>query len=244
MDDTFFLAVLIFAAGALYSTVGHAGASGYLAVMALFGLAPEVMKPAALVLNVFVATIASFQFSKAGHFSWGLLLPFIITSIPFAFIGGTISLPGEIYKPLLGIVLLFSAYRFFQYRYSNKEKIEKPVPLISALIWGAGIGLLSGAIGVGGGIFLSPLIIFMGWAGTKKTAGVSAVFILFNSIAGILGHLANVRSLPDDIYLWAAAAALGGVIGSHLGCKSFSNSTLYGLLGIVLAIAGLKFMII
>ncbi|MCZ7398623.1 MAG: sulfite exporter TauE/SafE family protein [Candidatus Methanoperedens sp.] len=243
MDDFFLLTVLIFAAGLLYSSVGHAGASGYLAAMALFGLAPDIMKPTALLLNILVATIATFQFHRAGYFSWNIFWPFALGSIPFAFIGGALSLPGSFYKQVLGIVLLFAAYRLFQYRHSAATDAFKPVPVFWAVIFGAGIGLLSGAIGVGGGIFLSPLLLFMGWARTKETAGVSAAFILVNSIAGISGHLASVKFLPDVIYPWAFAAVLGGIIGSSLGSRRFVNATLYRLLAVVLVIAGAKLML-
>ncbi len=244
MNDTFFLAILIFAMGVLYSTVGHAGASGYLAAMALFGLAPDVMKPTALLLNILVASIAAVQFHRAGYFSWDIFWPFAVSSIPFAFIGGALSLPGSFYKQVVGIILLFAAYRLFQNRQSAVTDSVKPVPVLWAVLSGAGIGLLSGAVGVGGGIFLSPLLLFMGWAKTKQTAGVSSAFILVNSIAGIAGHLAGVKSLPDAIYPLAFAAILGGIIGSRLGSRGFANSTLYSLLAVVLVIAGIKFMLV
>jgi uncharacterized protein len=244
MDDTFFIALLIFAAGLLYSSVGHAGASGYLAVMALFGLSSDVMKPMALVLNILVAIIATWHFFRAGYFSWRLFWPFAIGSIPFAFIGGALSLPGHVYKQVLGLILLFAAYRLFQYRHPEATDAVKPVPVLWAVLFGAGIGLLSGAIGVGGGIFLSPLLLFMGWAKTKQTAGVSAAFILVNSIAGIAGHLASVKFLPDAVYPWAIAAVLGGIIGSSLGSRRFVNTTLYRLLAVVLVIAGAKLMFV
>jgi uncharacterized membrane protein YfcA len=243
MNEIIVLSVLIFAAGLLYSSIGHAGASGYLAAMALFGLAPGIMKPTALTLNILVAAIATVQFYRAGGFSWSLFWPFAVTSIPFAFIGGAITLPGSIYKQLVGLILLFLAYRFFRYGQPAITYSDKPVPFIAAVMSGAGIGLLSGALGVGGGIFLSPLILFMGWAGTKQTAGVSAAFILVNSIAGIAGHLSSVKYLPDAIYFWAIAALLGGIIGSHLG-QRFSNAIFYRLLGIVLVIAGIKFILV
>ncbi|CAG0971807.1 hypothetical protein METP3_01534 [Methanosarcinales archaeon] len=244
MDDIILISVLIFAAGVLYSSVGHAGASGYLAAMALFGLAPDVMKPTALVLNILVAFIAAVQFRRAGCFSWRIFWPFAVSSIPFAFIGGALSLPGSVYKQLLGLILLFAAYRLFQYRHSKATDAAKPVPVLWAVLFGAGIGLLSGAVGVGGGIFLSPLLLFMGWAKTKQTAGVSAAFILVNSIAGIAGHFASLKFLPDAVYLWAIAAVLGGIIGSSLGSRRFVNATLYRLLAVVLVIAGAKLMFV
>ncbi len=240
MDDIIFLSVLIFAAGLLYSSVGHAGASGYLAAMALFGLAPEVMKPAALVLNILVAVIATLQFCRAGCFSWDVFWPFAAGSVPFAFIGGALSLPGSIYKPVVGSVLLFAAYRLFRNRQEANISTARQVPVPVAVLFGAGIGLLSGTIGVGGGIFLSPLLLFMGWAQTRQTAGISAAFILVNSIAGIAGQMASVKTLPGDIFLWALAAALGGVIGSGLGSRRLANVTFYRLLAAVLIIAGGK----
>jgi len=244
MDDIILISVLIFAAGLLYSSVGHAGASGYLAAMALFGLAPDVMKPTALVLNILVAFIAAVQFRRAGYFSWRIFWPFAVSSIPFAFIGGALSLPGSVYKQVLGLILLFAAYRLFQYRHSEVKDAVKSVPVLWAVLLGAGIGLLSGAVGVGGGIFLSPVLLFMGWAKTKQTAGVSAAFILVNSIAGISGHLASVKFLPEAVYLWAIAAVLGGIIGSNLGSRQFVNATLYRLLAVVLVIAGTKLMFV
>ncbi|MFZ3167128.1 MAG: sulfite exporter TauE/SafE family protein [Candidatus Methanoperedens sp.] len=244
MDDIIILSGLIFAAGLLYSSVGHAGASGYLAVMALFGLAPDTMKPTALVLNILVATIAAVQFHRAGYFSWNTFWPFAISSIPFAFIGGSVSIPGNIYKQIVGLVLLFAAYHFFSKKQSAIANTSKQIPVLAAILAGAGIGLLSGMVGVGGGIFLTPLILFMGWAGTKQTAGVSAMFILVNSIAGIAGHLSSVKFLPDTIYILGFAAVLGGTIGSYMGSRRFANATLYQLLAVVLVIAGVKFMIV
>ena len=244
MEDALFLAILIFAAGLLYSSVGHAGASGYLAVMALFGLAPEVMKPTALVLNILVAFIAAVQFRRAGYFSWITFWPFAISSFPFAFIGGAMSIPGQLYKQIVGLVLLFAAYHFFRGRQTAIQNPSKPIPVPGAILAGAGIGLLSGLVGVGGGIFLTPLILFMGWAGTKQTAGVSAMFILVNSTAGIAGHLASVKILPDYIYILGFAAVFGGTFGSYMGSRMFANATLYQLLAIVLIIAGIKFMIV
>ncbi|MBU3966730.1 MAG: sulfite exporter TauE/SafE family protein [Euryarchaeota archaeon] len=244
MDDIIILSILIFAAGLLYSSVGHAGASGYLAAMALFGLAPEVMKPTALTLNILVATIATFQFYRAGFFSWDKFWPFAVSSVPFAFIGGAMSIPGNIYKQIVGLVLLFAAWHFFRQRGMAIVNVSRHVPVPLAMIAGAGIGLLSGTVGVGGGIFLTPLILFMGWAGTKQTAAVSAAFILMNSIAGLAGHLTSVNSLPSEIYFWAFAAMLGGIIGSGLGSRRLTNTTLYSLLAVVLVIAGVKFILI
>ena len=243
-NDAILLSILIFAAGLLYSSVGHAGASGYLAAMALFGLAPVIMKPTALILNILVATVSTLQFYKAGYFSWNIFWPFAVGSIPFAFVGGALSLPGSVYDQVLGIVLLFTAYRLFQHRHLANTEIVKQVPVLLAILFGAGIGLLSGAIGVGGGIFLSPILLFMHWTRAKETAGVSAPFILVNSVAGIAGHLASVKFLPDTVYILAFPAILGGLIGSSLGSRQFANNTMYRLLAAVLFIAGIKLIFV
>lgn len=241
--DIILLSSLIFIAALLYSSVGHGGASGYLAAMALFGLAPAVMKPTALSLNVFVAGIAAIQFYRAKCFSWSVLLPFVITSIPFAFLGGALSLPNPFYRKIVGLVLLFAAFQLFRYTQRATAVALKPIPIFPAILLGAGIGLLSGLTGVGGGIFLSPLLLFMGWADARQTAGVSAAFILVNSAAGIMGHVASVKSLPDSIPFLIAAAVFGGLIGSGFGSRRFSNIGLRRLLAVVLVIAAAKFIL-
>jgi len=241
-SDIVFLSALIFVAALLYSSVGHGGASGYLAAMALFGLAPAVMKPTALSLNIFVAAIATIRFHRAKCFSWSIFFPFAVTSIPLAFLGGALSLPNPVYRQIVGIVLLFAAFQLFRYTQRATKITAKAIPFFRAVLLGAGIGLLSGLTGVGGGIFLSPLLLFTGWADARQTAGVSAAFILVNSTAGILGHLSGVKSLPDAIPFLACAAVLGGIIGSGLGSRQFSNMTIRRLLALVLVVAGLKFM--
>jgi hypothetical protein len=232
--------VLFLAAGLLYASVGQAGASGYLALMAFFGLAPDVMKPTALVLNILVATITSLKFYRAGCFSWSVFWPFAVASIPFSFIGGAISLPGYLYKPVVGVILFYVAYRFFRADSTRATTEIIPIPLWPALASGVAIGLLSGLTGIGGGIFLSPLLLLMGWAETRQTLGVSAAFILVNSIAGLLGHLSSVASLPAPIPIWAIAAIIGAYVGAEYGSKRLGNITLKRLLAVVLAIAGLK----
>lgn len=236
----FLLTILIFAAAVLYAAIGQAGASGYLAVMAIFGLAPEVMKPTALTLNILVAAIAAIKFYRAGFFSWPLFWPFAVTSIPFSFIGGTIYLPGNLYRPVVGSVLLYAAFILFRTSKQPAPAGSKPFRLGWALASGAGIGLLSGLTGVGGGIFLSPLFLFMGWADARQTAGVSAAFILVNSTAGLLGQISSVASLPGAIPLWLLAAAVGGYIGAEYGSRRFGTLTLRRLLVIVLMIAGIR----
>ncbi len=235
------LALFIFALALLYSSVGHAGASGYLAAMALFGVAPAVMKPTALTLNILVATIATVKFYRAGRLSWRLLLPFAAASIPFAFVGGYITLPGHWYKTVVGVVLLCAAYRLFRVAHEASEQTEvKRVPLWAALVSGAGIGLLAGLTGTGGGIFLSPLLLLMGWAETRQAAGVSAAFILVNSTAGLLGNVSSIGVLPGSILVFAPAAIVGGLIGAEYGSKRIAGANLRRLLAVVLVIAGLK----
>lgn len=244
MRDVFLLAALIFGAAALYSSVRHAGASGYLAAMALCGVAPPVMKPTALVLNVLVATIASARFARAGCFAWGLFWPFAAASIPLAFIGGAVTLPGKFYKPAVCVVLLFAAYRLFRVpRFDPPPAGDNSVPLPSALASGAGIGLLSGLTGTEGGIFLSPLLLFMGWAETRESEGVSAAFILVNSVAGLAEHLSGFAALPWTLPYWAMAAVVGVVIGSGLGSRRLGGVELRRLLGVVLVVASLKLIL-
>lgn len=235
------LALLILAAAMLYSSVGHGGASGYLAAMALFGVAPAVMKPTALTLNILVGTIATVKFYRAGCFSWRLLLPFAAASVPFAFIGGYVTLPGHWYKTVVGVILLFAAYRLFRAARKAMTQAEvKVIPLWAALLSGAVIGLLSGLTGTGGGIFLSPLVLLMGWAETRQAAGLSAAFILVNSIAGLLGNISSVGMLPGSILVFAPAAIIGGYIGAEYGSKRIAGANLRRLLAVVLIIAGLK----
>lgn len=232
------VAVAFFLAAILYSSVGHAGASGYLAAMAFFGISPPVMRPTALVLNLLVASIASIRFYRAGLFSWNGFWPFALGSVPLAFIGGGITLPGHWYKTLVGIVLWFAAARLF-FNIALRNEAHEPNRLV-AIACGAGIGLLAGLTGTGGGIFLSPLLLFMGWATTRATGGLSATFILVNSAAGLAGNPASVQDLSSQLPLWAAAVVLGGLIGSELGARRLGTPAFRRLLGLVLVIAGAK----
>src|ERR671914_472407 len=196
MSEVALLAILIFAAAILYSSVGHAGASGYLAAMALVGVAPEVMKPTALALNILVASIATVRYYRAGYFYWSALWPFAVGSIPLSFVGGAIILPGYLYKPAVGLVLCYAAYRLFGSTMGGTQEAHDKVisiPTVPAVAWGGGIGLLAGLTGTGGGIFLSPLLLFTGWAGTRPISGTSAAFILANSVAGLAGSYSSVQ---------------------------------------------------
>ena len=243
MEHVLLLALLIFLAAILYSSVGHAGASGYLAAMALMNVAPDVMKPTALCLNIIVATIATARFARAGCFSWNTFWPFAIASIPLSFIGGAIHLPGHYYRVAVGIVLLFAAVRLVISAAKKSQKKAIAVPLPAALLTGAGIGLLAGLTGTGGGIFLSPLLLLAGWAEMRVCAGVSAAFVLVNSVAGLAGNLASVNDLPPHITYLAVAAGLGGIIGSELGSRRLAPTIMRYLLGTVLVIAGCKMIL-
>jgi uncharacterized protein len=233
---------LLFAAIAiiafLYSSVGHAGASGYIATMTLFGLAPTAIRPTALVLNILVAILGSFQFWRAGHFSWKLFWPFALLSIPAAYLGGYLQLPAAVLKIVIGVVLLLSATRLFFRRGDPPEVSPPAIPV--ALSVGGAIGFLSGLTGTGGGIFLTPLMLFAHWARTKQASAVSALFILVNSIAGLIGFLSAKQPIPSLAWPLAVAAVGGGAIGSYLGSRRFPVRTIAILLATVLVIAGAK----
>ena len=231
------IALCIFVIAFLYSSVGHAGASGYIAVLSLFSVTPAVIKPTALALNILVAAICTWQFWRAGHFSWRLFWPFALLSVPCAFAGGYFNLPTHYFKILVGVVLLYSAARFLIKPPLEQEPTAPDRP--AAISIGAGIGLLSGLTGTGGGIFLSPLLIFMAWSTTKGASGVAAVFILCNSIAGLLGNLASVKSLPPELPLYVGAVLAGAAIGSAFGVK-LPAEKIRKALGVVLLIAGAK----
>jgi uncharacterized protein len=240
VSETLTIAVLFFVGAALYASVGHGGASSYLAVMGLFSLAPDVMKPTALALNILVAGVATFKFYRAGLFSWRLFWPFAVASIPAAFVGGAVMLPARSYKIVVGVVLLYAAVWMFRSAMRPITKDTHPPPLWAAVIAGVAIGFLSGLTGVGGGIFLSPLLLSMGWAETRATSGVAAPFILANSIAGLLGHIASVAQLPPSIPVWGAAALIGGWVGASYGSKRAPVPVLRQLLSAVLVVAGVK----
>ena len=230
----------IFLVALLYSCVGQAGASGYIAVLSLFSFDPRFIKPTALVLNVLVAAIATYQFWRAGYFSWSLFWPFAVLSIPFAFLGGSLVLPVRLFQALVGAVLLTSAFRLFFQR--EQPDHVKPAPLAVSLPVGAGIGLLSGITATGGGILLTPLLLFFRWATTKHAAAASAMFILTNSLAALLGHLTSRQPLPGTAWPLAIAAILGGIVGSYLGSKYLPARTIHISLAFVLILAGLKLL--
>jgi uncharacterized protein len=240
------LTALIFVAATLYTSVGHAGASGYIAAMALVGVAPMVMKPTALVLNILVAGLATARWTGNGReLAWRSLLPLVVTSVPAAFIGGAIQLGATQYRMLVGAMLLVAAIRFiWQPKSEASGAVSTPhVPIIAGALIGALVGLLSGLTGTGGGIFLSPIILMLGWAGTRQTSGLTAPFILFNSIAALAGNLAAVQKLPSELPILVAAAMAGAVLGTQIGVRWASTEGLQRLLGVVLLIAAGKFLL-
>lgn len=236
-----FLAAGILVIAILYSSVGHAGASGYIAVMSLFSLAPEVVRPTALALNILVASLATWQFWRAGYFSWRLFWPFAVLSVPFAFLGGYLTLPTRAFHMLVGAVLLASAVRLLLR--STVDVKEADPSRLAALSLGGGIGLLSGLTGTGGGIFLTPLLVFCRWARVRTAGAVSALFILLNSTAGLLGNLSATQSFPTPALVLLVAAGLGGAVGSYLGSRRLGHTVIKRLLAVVLIIAGCKLIL-
>ena len=225
----------------LYSSVGHAGASGYIAVMSLAGLAPEVIRPTALLLNVLVAAIASIQFWRARCFSWPLFWPFALAAVPMAFVGGAAALPTRVFQIAVGAVLLLSAAWLLRGPRGDAEPIAPPRPL--ALGAGAGIGLLAGLTGTGGGIFLTPLLLLRRWARAQTAAGVTAPFVLVNSLAGLAGNLSATRDLPGLALPLGGAVALGGFVGSSLGSRRLPRMGIERLLALVLVLGGGKLVL-
>lgn len=242
MND--FLYPLIFLVALVYSSVGHGGASGYLAVLALCGFSPQEMAPSALTLNLLVAGTAFWAFWRNGFFSWRLFWPFALSSIPMAFVGGFIAVPPFIYGWLLMISLLFAALRLvFVQKHGSSAVCEIPA-LNVALLVGASVGLLSGMVGVGGGIFLSPLLILMRWADAKQTAAMSACFIWVNSASGLIGHVSRGGFQAFNMWPLVVAAFLGGLLGSQLGARTFNRVALCRVLALVLAMAAFKMFVL
>ena len=240
-ETLWILTAAVFAVAILYSSVGHAGASGYIAVMSLLSLAPAEIKPIALALNILVASIGTWQFWRAGHFSWPLFWPFAVLSVPFAFLGGYLNLPSHLFKILVGIVLLLSAAQFLLRPPAEREPHQPP--RLVALGAGGLLGLLSGLTGTGGGIFLTPLLIFLRWGRTKTAAAVSAPFILLNSASGLAGNISATRNFPDFAWALVIAAVIGGTLGSYFGSRRLPQMTIKRLLAIVLTIAGFKLIL-
>lgn len=242
INNVLLITPLIFLAAILFSSVGHGGASAYLATFALVGMAPESMRPAALCLNVLVASIALYKFYKAGAFNWHLFWPIAITSIPAAFFGGQISLSNNTYKILVALCLLYGAFTIYKGANGTEKARSTNVKKAVLAFLGASLGFLSGLTGVGGGIFLSPILLYFGWEKTKVVSGVAAAFILVNSISGLTGLLTQSITLPKGLIYLSIAAIIGGFIGAEYGSRKLKNPTIRKLLALVLVLAGSKML--
>lgn len=241
-SEMLFLSLCIFTVAILYSSVGHGGASGYLAVMSFFAFAPDEMATTALILNIIVASFSFYFFYQEGYFNWKITWPFLITSIPFAFLGGLLKIPTQVYYLLLAIILFFASWHLVQKKDNSDETVETP-PTEYFLLSGAGIGLLSGIIGIGGGIFLSPLMILMRWAKAKPVAATSALFIVVNANAGLWGRYFRDGLDFGNILPLIIAALSGALVGSQLGSRRYSSGTLKKVLSAVLILAGVKLIL-
>lgn len=239
MDVALLFYLLLFVVAFLYASVGHGGASGYLALMALFGVAPDVMKPTALLLNLFVSLTAFIQYYRAGHFTWRIFWPLALASVPLAYLGGQVSLDASVYKKLLGILLLLPVLRFLIFRKNDDAPLRTAQPVAAAGI-GAGIGWLSGLIGIGGGIILSPVLLLLKWTNQKQTAAISALFIFVNSLAGLLGQWQRGISFTPEMGAYVAIAFSGGLAGAYLGAIKLPQAGIRYALVAVLAVAAAK----
>lgn len=241
MDSIVLFYILLFLVAFLYSSVGHGGASGYLALMAIFSIAPDVMKPTALLLNLFVSLTSFIQFYRGGYFKWKLFLPFAIASIPMAFIGGLITVDATVYKKILGLLLIIPIIRFLFFSNIQVNELKKENQVLSLFI-GAGIGFLSGLIGIGGGIILSPVLLLLKWADMKQTAAISALFIFVNSLSGLAGQLTKGIQFSADMYMYVAIAFIGGICGAYFGSLKFKQTILKYVLAAVLTLAAYKLL--
>ncbi|MFM9944054.1 MAG: sulfite exporter TauE/SafE family protein [Bacteroidia bacterium] len=241
MDYFFLLLIPIIAF--LYASVGHGGASGYLALMVLFGISPVLMKPSALVLNIFVSAIALFQYFRQEHFKWKILLPFILLSIPLSFLGAKIQIDVHTYKLILAGCLVIATLRILGFSDKSSEEGIKELKFVPALLIGGLLGFVSGLIGIGGGILLSPVLLILHWANMKQTAAVSAAFIFLNSISGLAGASLSSQSFSPEIYIWAGLAIVGGTGGAWYGSRKFSPVVLKYVLSMVLFSACIKLIL-
>ncbi|MCC7301334.1 MAG: sulfite exporter TauE/SafE family protein [Bacteroidia bacterium] len=243
LSELILFTVLLSAVAFLYASVGHGGASGYLALMALFGFSTVVMRSSSLVLNVLVSFIAFLQFYRAGYFRWRLLLWFALPAVPAAFLGAMVDVDDQLYKRILGIILLFPVLRLLGL-FGKESEEQRKVIVPVALILGAGIGFLSGMIGIGGGIILSPVILFLRWGNLKEAAAASALFIFLNSLSGLGGMM--VKGFDPDPYLWiwVGAGVLGGTAGAWFGSSVVNKKILKGSLALVLTVACYKLLTI
>lgn len=236
------LYLLFFFVAFFYASIGHGGASGYLAVMALLNISPAVMKPTSLLLNILVSMVAFISFYRAGHFKSKLLWPLIIASIPFAFVGSIMQVSDVLYKKLLGVVLFIAILRLL---YQNTEKALLPAPKWYVLfIIGAIIGLVSGMIGMGGGILLAPVLLLMRWSSQKQTAAICAIFIFLNSVSGMVGQIKTGFPLSAQIINIVIVVLAGGWLGAYTGSKKLNEKGMKYMLTIVLIMASIKLLLI
>lgn len=241
MDNIFIFYILLFIVAFLYASVGHGGASGYLALMAIFSIAPDVMKPTALLLNLFVSLTSFIQFYRGQHFKWKIFLPLAIASVPMAFVGGLITIDNNIYKKMLGVFLLIPIVRFLFFANIPDSELKKPNIGLSLVI-GAAIGFLSGLIGIGGGIILSPVLLLLKWTNQKQTAAISALFIFVNSLSGLTGQLTKGIKFSPDMFAYVAIAFIAGLFGAYFGSLKFKQTILKYVLAIVLMLAAYKLL--
>jgi uncharacterized membrane protein YfcA len=238
------LSICIFIVAILYSSVGHGGASGYLAILSLFGVSLMDAKTSALILNILVSGLAFYFYFKSGHFKWKLFYPFALTSIPMSFVGSLLTFSPTLYKQILGVCLIFAVLRILGvFGGNSKEKVNE-IPLVLGLSIGALLGFVSGIIGIGGGIILTPIMLIFSWGKVKEVACVSALFIFVNSIAGLFGSFSSNISLNFELISWILLATLGGIIGSYWGSKKALNISLKRVLAGVLFFASIKLIFI
>lgn len=242
MIDALPFLICLFIVGFMYASVGHGGASGYMATMILFGVSPMLMKPSALLLNLFVSTVSFIQFYRAGHFRWATFWPFAVASVPLAFIGAKLPLTDTLYKQLLALCLLLAVARLV-WTVRDTETDPKPVPLGAGLVSGGIIGLLSGMLGIGGGIILSPLMLFFRWGRLKEVAATSALFIFVNSLSGLFGLVSKGYAPEPTVWTWIAVAFTGGLLGGYFGSQRFSVPVLRYVLAVGLLVAGVKLIL-
>jgi hypothetical protein len=233
--------ILLFVIAFLYASVGHGGASGYLALMALFNFSPAVMKPTALLLNLFVSMVSFIQFYRGKYFKWKLFVPLIIFSIPMAFLGGKIAIQDSVYKTVLGLFLIIPICRFLFFKNTDPKDMKPANPNLLVLI-GAVIGFLSGMIGIGGGIILSPILLLLKWTNQKQTAAISALFIFVNSLAGLAGQFTKGIQFSTEMMGYVGVAFAGGLCGAYMGSIKFPHAVLKNLLAFVLMVATWKLL--
>jgi uncharacterized protein len=240
------LAAATAVAAALYASVGHGGASGYLAILALAGLAGPEVAATVLTMNLIVSSVSFGRYTRAGYLDLRLVLPFIIFSAPAAFVGGTLRVPATVFGVVLGVALLVAALRFLLPHPPGRQESLRPrrrTFWLAAALLGTVLGVLSGITGVGGGIYLSPLLLVLGWADAKTTAATAATFIFVNSATGLAGRLLIGQGLLPDLVPLMVAALIGGWFGAWWGAERAGNRTIKRVLGVVLLVAGSKLLL-